>query len=88
VSPKSVSYSLFSRPSLNFSLLIMDFPSHSAALASVDIKTIQRWVSQMIWWIEAYRSALGAKDPQFQVKAFSSKHYKSHRRVLARQSDA
>lgn len=31
--------------------------------------------------MEAYEGGLGAKDAQFQVQAFSSRKYKSHRRV-------
>ena len=51
------------------------------ALTAVQITTIQKWEYQMIRWIEAYWSGLGAKEAQFQVKTFSSKHYKSHRHV-------
>lgn len=61
------------------------------ALASVDIKTIRRWEHRTIRWTEAYRSGLGAKEAQFEVRRFSSKQYTSHRRVpetLARQFDA
>ena len=61
------------------------------ALASVQVSTIRKWEHRMIRWMDAYRSGLGAKEAQFQVKVFSSKHYKSHRRVpetLARQFDA
>jgi hypothetical protein len=59
-------------------------------LASVDLKTIRKWEHRMIRWMEAYRSGLGAKDAQAQVTKFSSRMYKSHRRVgetLARQFD-
>jgi hypothetical protein len=51
------------------------------ALASVNLLTIRRWEHWMVHWMDAYRSGLGAKDAQFQVKQFSSKHYTSHRRI-------
>jgi hypothetical protein len=54
------------------------------ALASVGLTTIRKWEHRMIRWMEAYRSGLTAKDAQFQVKAFSSRQYKSHRRVPER----
>jgi hypothetical protein len=60
------------------------------ALASVDLKTIRRWEHRMFRWMEAYRSGLGAREAQLQVKQFSSRLYKSHRRVpetVARQLD-
>ncbi|KAF5340097.1 hypothetical protein D9758_013166 [Tetrapyrgos nigripes] len=63
----------------------------SDALASVTISTIRKWEHRMIRWMEAYRSGLGIKEAQIRVRAFSSKRYKSHRRVpetLARQFDA
>jgi hypothetical protein len=61
------------------------------ALASVQLLTIRKWEHWMIRWMDAYRSGLGAKAAQTQVRAFSSKIYKSHRRVpetLARQFDS
>ncbi|KAF8168736.1 hypothetical protein BJ912DRAFT_913240 [Pholiota molesta] len=60
------------------------------ALASVELSTIRKWEHRMIRWMEAYRSGLDAKDAQFEVQKFSSRRYKSHRRVpetLARQFD-
>ena len=60
------------------------------ALASVELKTIRRWELQMIRWMDAYRSGLGARDAQSQVKKISLKCYTSHRRVpetVARQFD-
>ncbi|THH13846.1 hypothetical protein EUX98_g9674 [Antrodiella citrinella] len=51
------------------------------ALASVSKELIRKWEHRMIRWMEAYRSGLSAKDAQFQVKAFGTKRYKSHRRV-------
>jgi hypothetical protein len=49
------------------------------ALASIPIGTIRKWEHRMIRWMEAYRSGLGAKEAQIQVKEFSSRHYTSHR---------
>lgn len=60
------------------------------AMASVDIKTIRRWEHRTVRWAEAYRSGLGVKEAQFEVRRFSSKHCTSHRRIpetLARQFD-
>ncbi|EPT01617.1 hypothetical protein FOMPIDRAFT_41382 [Fomitopsis schrenkii] len=51
------------------------------AMASVDLKTIRLWEHRMIRWMEAYRLGLGAKEAQLRVKEFSSRKYKSHRRV-------
>jgi hypothetical protein len=61
------------------------------ALESVKLSTIRKWEHCMIRWMEAYRSGLGAKAAQFQVREFGTKQYKSHRRVpetVARQFDA
>ncbi|PCH34831.1 hypothetical protein WOLCODRAFT_79044 [Wolfiporia cocos MD-104 SS10] len=52
------------------------------ALASVSMETIRKWEHRTVRWMDAYHSGLGAKDAQLQVQAFSSRHYKSHRRVL------
>ncbi|THU76036.1 hypothetical protein K435DRAFT_705816 [Dendrothele bispora CBS 962.96] len=60
------------------------------ALASVSISTIQKWEHHMVRWMDAYRSGLDVKEAQIKVRAFSSKRYKSHRRVpetLAHQFD-
>jgi hypothetical protein len=51
------------------------------ALASVDTMLIRKWEQRMGRWMEAYESGLAVKEAQFQVKSFSSKIYKSHRRV-------
>lgn len=52
------------------------------ALASVQLSTIRKWEHRMVRWMDAYRSGLGAKDAQLQVRAGSSrKTYSSHRRV-------
>ena len=51
------------------------------AMASVLLTTIQKWEQRTIWWCEAYRSGKGAKEAQIAVKKFSSKQFKSHRRV-------
>ena len=54
------------------------------ALGSVSIETIRKWEHRMRRWMKAYESGLGAKEAQMQVKKFSSRHYKSHRRVSER----
>jgi hypothetical protein len=51
------------------------------ALHSVHIHTIRRWEHRMFRWIEAYRSGLGTREAQAQVRKFSSTKYKSHRRI-------
>src|SRR6266487_352760 len=45
------------------------------ALESVPIECIRKWEHRMKRWMEAYRSGLGAKDAQKQVKKFSSRRY-------------
>ncbi|KAE9384442.1 hypothetical protein BT96DRAFT_842201, partial [Gymnopus androsaceus JB14] len=52
-----------------------------SALASVSLETMRQWEHRVYRWIDAYRDGLGAKDAQKRVKDFSSKKYKSHRRV-------
>ena len=49
------------------------------ALRSVHIHTIRRWEHRIFRWIEAYRSGLGTREAQVQVRKFSSTMYKSHR---------
>jgi hypothetical protein len=61
-----------------FTMLQENMPK---ALESVGIHTIRKWEHRMKCWMEAYGSGLGAKDAQCQVKAFSSRIYKSHRRI-------
>jgi hypothetical protein len=51
------------------------------ALESVSMETIRKWEHWMYRWMNAYRDGLDAKDAQFKVKEFSSRVYKSHRRV-------
>jgi hypothetical protein len=51
------------------------------ALESVSLHTIRRWEHRIYRWMEAYRSGLSTTDAQIQVKNYSSKKYKSHRRV-------
>ena len=51
------------------------------ALASVSLATIQWWEHRMYRWMEAYRTGLGTREAQKQVKKFSSAAYKSHRRI-------
>jgi len=50
-------------------------------MASVHLSTIQLWEHWMHRWIDAYQSGLEMKKAQLQVKEFSSRRYKSHRRV-------
>lgn len=52
------------------------------AMASVRLSTIRLWEHRMHRWMSAYRSGLEMKTAQLQVKEFSSRKYKSHRRVL------
>jgi hypothetical protein len=54
------------------------------ALESVPVSTIRKWKHRMKRWMDAYRSGLGAKEAQIQVRKFSSKRYSSHRRVPER----
>ena len=51
------------------------------ALTSVSVETIRRWENRVHRWMDAYRSGLGTIEAQAKVKAFSSKRYKSHRRI-------
>lgn len=51
------------------------------ALASVPIKSIRLWEHRVFCWMDAYRSDLDTRNAQLQVKQFSSRRFKSHRRV-------
>lgn len=51
------------------------------AMASVRVETIRKWEHRMVRWMQAYREGKDAKEAQFQVRAFSSRQYKSHRRI-------
>ena len=51
------------------------------ALKSVRLQTIRPWEHRMYRWMDAYRGGMGTTDAQKQVKKFSSKVYKSHRRI-------
>ncbi|KAI5822465.1 hypothetical protein K523DRAFT_408518, partial [Schizophyllum commune Tattone D] len=51
------------------------------ALASVSVELIRKWEHRTWQFIDAYGSGLDAKEAQKQVKAFSSRKYKSHCRV-------
>ncbi|KAF7343545.1 hypothetical protein MSAN_01975000 [Mycena sanguinolenta] len=51
------------------------------ALRSVDLMTIRKWERRTYRWLDAYRQGLDCKDAQFQVRKFSSRQFKSHRRV-------
>ena len=54
------------------------------AMESVHLDTIRRWEHRMLRWMDAYQSGLEVKQAQLQVKKFSSKQYKSHRRIPER----
>ena len=51
------------------------------ALESVKLETIHRWEHRMIPWMNAYHGGLSTAEAQIQVRAFSSKPYRSHRWV-------
>lgn len=51
------------------------------ALASTLIQTIRKWEHRSRRWIDCYESGLDAKEAQFKVREFSSRKYKSHRRI-------
>ncbi|KAH8828793.1 hypothetical protein DL96DRAFT_1695984 [Flagelloscypha sp. PMI_526] len=51
------------------------------ALASVPLSTFRKWQNRTFRWIEAYRSGLDARHAQFEVKKFSTRVYRSHRRT-------
>ena len=51
------------------------------ALASVAVETIRKWEHRMWRWLEAYDNGLAAREAQLHVQKFSSRRYKSHRRV-------
>ena len=60
------------------------------ALAAVPLETIRRWEHRMQRWMDAYRSGMETQEAQKHVRAFSSRVYKSHRRIpeqVARQFD-
>lgn len=61
------------------------------ALRSVSVELIRKWEHRTVRWQEAYQMGLSAKDAQLRVKEFSSRKYKSHRRIpetVARMLDA
>jgi transposase len=51
------------------------------ALESVAVETIRKWEHRMWRWLEAYDDGLAAHEAQLHVQKFSSRKYKSHRRV-------
>ncbi|KXN82145.1 hypothetical protein AN958_03160, partial [Leucoagaricus sp. SymC.cos] len=51
------------------------------ALASVSVTLIRKWQNRMFRWVDAYHSGLDAQEAQLHVRAFSSRRYKSHRRI-------
>ncbi|TBU21360.1 hypothetical protein BD311DRAFT_832187 [Dichomitus squalens] len=59
------------------------------ALQSVSVEVIRKWEHRAWRFIDAYAEGLGAREAQQKVKLFSSRRYKSHRRIpeqLARQA--
>ncbi|KAF9642133.1 hypothetical protein BDM02DRAFT_3106013 [Thelephora ganbajun] len=51
------------------------------ALESVLVETIQKWEHRMWRWVDAYDGGMGAHDAQLHIQKFSSRKYKSHRRI-------
>jgi len=51
------------------------------ALGSVVVETIRKWEHRTWRWLEAYGDGLAAREAQLHVQKFSSRKYKSHRRV-------
>lgn len=54
------------------------------AMEAVALETIRRWEHRMVRWIDAYRDGLDAKDAQAEVKKYSTRRFKSHRRPSER----
>lgn len=54
------------------------------ALESVSVETIRKWEHRMWRWVDAYDGGMGAREAQLHVQKFSSRKYKSHRRVPER----
>ncbi|KIM63514.1 hypothetical protein SCLCIDRAFT_117061 [Scleroderma citrinum Foug A] len=76
--PKGIKAYLRDHCDYTFDTLKANLP---IALASVPIRSIRLWEHWMFRWMEAYRSGLDTRNAQLQVKQFSSRHYKSHRKV-------
>ncbi|EJF60930.1 hypothetical protein DICSQDRAFT_62035, partial [Dichomitus squalens LYAD-421 SS1] len=51
------------------------------ALRSVSVELIRKWEHRAWRFIDAYTEGLGAREAQKKVEEFSSRRYKSHRRV-------
>ncbi|TBU27119.1 hypothetical protein BD311DRAFT_846130, partial [Dichomitus squalens] len=51
------------------------------ALRSVSLELIRKWEHRAWRFIDAYAEGLGAREAQQKVREFSSRRYKSHRRV-------
>lgn len=54
------------------------------ALSSVSVATIRRWEHRMQRWMVAYRAGMQTQDANVHVRNFSSRKYKSHRRIPER----
>ena len=57
------------------------------ALKSVSVETVRKWEHRMWRWLEAYSDGLAAREAQLHVQKFSSRKYKSHRRVPEHMSE-
>jgi transposase len=64
-----------------FSTLKENMPK---AMASVSVELIRKWEHRAWRFIDAYKGGLGATEAQRKVKEFSSRKYKSHRRIPER----
>ncbi|KIK04076.1 hypothetical protein K443DRAFT_93855 [Laccaria amethystina LaAM-08-1] len=51
------------------------------ALDSVNMQTIRCWEHRMQRWMDAYRNGMETRAAQIHVRNYSSKKYKSHRRI-------
>ncbi|KAJ7623777.1 hypothetical protein FB45DRAFT_752730 [Roridomyces roridus] len=58
------------------------------AMASVSVELIRKWEHRAWRFIDAYKSGLAANEAQRRVKEFSSRKYKSHRRITERVASA
>ena len=70
-----------------FATLKLNMPK---ALASIRVELIRKWEQRAWRFIDAYAEGLDARAAQLKVKAYSSRRYKSHRRIpetLAREMD-
>ncbi|KAF9780595.1 hypothetical protein BJ322DRAFT_1101413 [Thelephora terrestris] len=50
-------------------------------LEFVSVETIRKWEHWMWRWVDAYDVGMGTREAHLQVQKFSSRRYKSHRRI-------